>query len=92
MVHFEGICKNTLVENSADIDHQSKDGMITLHFAAYGGYGNPKGSVETARILIEHAAALDIKDIDERTPLDIAGPESEIEELLRKAMAKALNS
>jgi hypothetical protein len=43
-------------------------------------------------ILIEHAAALDIKDIDERTPLDIAGPESEIEELLRESIAKALNS
>jgi len=76
-----------LLENGADIDHQSDTGWTALHAAAYGGWGSPEGDLETARILIEHGAALDLKNEDGQTPRDLAPP-GELAEMLREAMAK----
>lgn len=84
-----------LLENGADIDHQMTTayeiwaaGSSALHLAAYGGSGTRENNLEVARILIENGAALDLEDEDGRTPLDIAGPETEMGALLRAAGAQ----
>jgi ankyrin repeat protein len=73
-----------LLENGADIDHQDNLGRTALHYAAFSKYGGIS-SPETAQVLIDYGAALDIKDAEGLTPLDIALPD--VAELLREAGA-----
>ena len=73
-----------LLQKGADINHQNENGATALHGAAFHPFRGIS-SPESARILIEHGAALDIEDAQGRTPLDIALPD--VAEILREAGA-----
>jgi len=53
------------LDRGADVNAVDEDGMTALHHAV------PRGST-VVRLLVEHGAALDIKDKFGRTPLDVA--------------------
>jgi ankyrin repeat protein len=73
-----------LLQKGADINHQNENGATALHGAAFHPFRGIS-SPESARVLIEHGAALDIEDAQGRTPLDIALPD--VAEILREAGA-----
>lgn len=68
-----------LLANGADTEIRDTFGDTALHYAVSAG------AVSTARILIEHGAALDTKDNLGRTLMDEAGTNSEMVQLLREA-------
>jgi ankyrin repeat protein len=61
---FEGV--TLLLERGVDVNLQNTAGLTALHFAAQAGMD----SVVTA--LAKHGAALDLKDKQGRTPVDVA--------------------
>jgi len=83
--NFETV--SLLLENGANIDHQNDSGETALHRAVYAGTLSNSFDTEIVLSLIEHGAALDIEDEQGRTPLDIAGPETEIGKMLLEAAA-----
>jgi ankyrin repeat protein len=76
---------NLLLENGANVNHQNAQGDTALHLAVRKGLVSNSFDIEIVRALIEYGAALDVKDGQGQTPLDIAGSDTDIGELLLAA-------
>lgn len=59
-----------LIDAGADLDLQTRDGLVPLHLAAQ------QYSVESARLLLDAGAAVDVRDVDGNSPLMNAAFES----------------
>ncbi len=68
---------NLLLKFDADINAQDDDGWTALHFAA------ASESYKAAELLINYKANADIKNLDDKKPIDIAS-DSDIQALLNK--------
>ena len=68
---------NLLLKFDADIDAQDDDGWTALHFAT------SSESYKAAELLINNKANADIKNLDDKKPIDIAS-DSDIRALLNK--------
>lgn len=70
VLHWFAMYDNTdallfFIEKGADVNAANNYGMTALHYAAYWG-----GSIACMKLLIEHGADLDLKDVSGHTPLN----------------------
>jgi ankyrin repeat protein len=71
-----------LLKLAVEVNSQNDKGSTPLHLASRGGWAIPEGSAVVVRLLLDHGADLQVRDLSGKTASEVArGPEQE--EILR---------
>lgn len=55
-----------MCKNNADLNHVEDNGDTALHIAT------KRGNIEIVKMLLDHGAKIDLKNVNDKTVLDIA--------------------